>query len=276
MMDGVTLKKDGFYYCSWNGDKRIWETEKIPDDLSWILAWAEDFEVDAGVTLGDIFAILALLDDPSRKLFEQLAEVYNLDAFIEEAGKPAVEKSDIDYIEIRRYVELSWYKREGLPSFENHVGTSGRCENDPHAYALDFTPVNQLLHCEIRLSPDMRFDDNRGDYNEKGEFSRPPHELPFDKTPADPDFDPNAYPTVNGKVCECTQCDGEKFTTSYTLGEFMRALFDDIAFHGDPATRDERMGELIQTRDDYFAGKLETVPLEDVLDPDSKKPGKND
>lgn len=102
-----------------------------------------------------------------------------------------------------------------------------------------------------------RFYDNRGDYNEKGEFVRLPHNPPFDKMD-----DPNTYPTVNGQYCTCKECEGEHFSTTYTLGEFMLALFDDICFHGTPASRDERMENLIRVRDEVLSGKMETVSLD--------------
>jgi len=274
-MRSVVLRKDGFYLRETDTSTRPWseKPERLLDNGEWLFEWVECLDgIEGKVTLGDVFAILAKLDKGERALFAALAEAGNIVAFIEEAQKPTTEKSDLDYIEIYRFVEISWYKREGVPVFEDNVISSGRCEGDPQRYAFDFTPVNKLLHCEIRLLPTTRFYDFRKDYNENGEFVRPLHDPPFDKQPDDPDYDPNVYPTVNGKPCTCAQCEGEHFSTTYKLGEVLWAIFDDICFHGAPASRDERMDDLMQTVDDYHAGKLETVPLDEVLDRAKKKP----
>lgn len=260
-MNTVILRKDGFHLRWWNSETREYEERPLADDGEWLFEWIEGLELDGKITLGDIFVILAKLDAGERALFSALAEAANISDFIEEAQKPAVRKSDIDYIEVYRYAEINWYKREGIPDFEDRVVSKGCCEGDPQAYGIGFTPVNELLHCEIRLSPTAHFYDNRNNYNEQGEFVWPPHDPPFDKQPDDPAYDPNEYPTVGGKPCECIRCNGERFTTCYELGEFMRAVFDDICFHGVPASRDERLDDLLRRKEEVESGKAKLVKL---------------
>jgi hypothetical protein len=269
-MNGLVLRKDGFYLREWNSEKGAYDPEQLLEDGKWLFRWTDALELEGRVTLGDVFAILAELSEGERQLFSALAEAGDIGAFIEEAQKPLTgehsETNSLDYIEIYRFVEINWYKREGIPDFECRVLTSGCCKDDPQRYSFDFTPVNALLHCELRLLPTTRFYDNRNDYNEKGKFARPPHNPPFDKMSDDPDYDPNQYPTVNGKPCTCAECEGEHFTTSCKLGEVMLALFDDICFHGTPEMRDERLEDLIQTRDEVLSGKVEMVPLDENED----------
>lgn len=264
-MGSLILKKDGFYLREWNSEKRDYDPDELLDDGRWLLEWTEHLaEIEPGVTLGHLFGILAKLSEGERALFSSLAEAANIGLYIEEAAKPAKRRSDIDYIQIYRHAEIDWYKREGLPNFECDVMASGRCENDPVRYALDGLPVNEILHCELRLEPTMRFWDNRNDYDEKGKYKVVAHVPPFDKQPDDPDFDPNVYPTVNGKVCTCTVCCGEQFETSYKLGEVMWAVFDDICFHGSPEGRDAFFGDLLQRVDEcqeaLRTGKVEILP----------------
>jgi len=263
-MHTVILRKDGFYLHSWNEETRAYDPDRLLDDGNWLLEWTEDFELEGTVTLGDVFAILAKLDPHDINLFSALSRL-NIAPFLAEAQKPLTEaRSDIDYIEMYRFIEVSWYKRKGLPRFESYVTASGRTTGDLVNYSLDFTPVNKLLHCEIRLSPIARFYDTRDHYNEKGKFVLSPHNPPFDEQP----WPPEKPATVDGKPCECKECCGERFSTSYKLGECMWALFDDITFNGTPEARDEMMEMLIQRKDECLEaeakGEIEVIDSDDL------------
>lgn len=270
-MANVILKQDGFYLEEWNSETRDYDVTLLKG-LDWLLEWGSPVELEGKVTLQDIFNHLEALEDFELDLFAKLAEAGNVKAFLEESRQPVEDSQDrlLDYITIHRHVEIGWYKHEGLPVLEDYVVASARVEGDPAHYAYDFTPTNRLMQCEIRLDPHAHFHDERNMYNDAGEWAYPPHNPPFDARD-----DPNEWPTVNGKPCECAQCCGETFETSIKLGEFFWALFDDIAFHGNPVQRDERMGDLVATKDAYFAGELETVALEDLdldkFDPDKTK-----
>jgi len=259
-MHTVILRKDGFYLHSWNEETRAYDPDRLLDNGDWLLEWTEDFELEGTVTLGDVFAILAKLDTLDINLFSALSRS-NIAPFLAEAQKPLTEvRSDLDYIEMYRFIQIhARYRRKDLPTFENYVTAHGRTNGDQQNYSLDFTPVNKLLHCEIRLSPVAHFYDFRNDRNEKGEFVRPPHNPPFDEQP----WPPEKPATVNGKPCECKECCGEQFSTSYKLGEFLWALFDDMTFNGTPEGRGEMMEMLIQRKDECLEaeakGELEVI-----------------
>jgi hypothetical protein len=102
------------------------------------------------VTLGDI--LRAVEQDPDLARFLEDWSWCNVDAFHSEARKPAIEVSDLSYIEIAKYFEYDDREAQEI------IQVSGVGEPDAHGVrhcGLDFTPVNQLVHLPVRLRPDM-------------------------------------------------------------------------------------------------------------------------
>ncbi|MFH1609227.1 MAG: hypothetical protein ABID40_01180 [Candidatus Bipolaricaulota bacterium] len=235
---GKVLKKDGFHLRGKGGDALL-------EDSGWILEWSNPVELEDGVTFGDVFAILGRLDPGGRALLGTLIGASDLSVLIEEAAKPSERRSDIDYIEVLRHVEISWYRRKGLPCFTDWFVAVGHRYGDPGCYDYCSYPVNEMLHCVIRLLPAVRFYDYRDDYDVDGKFVRPPHSPPFDESPDGPCGNSD-HRLVDGKPCECVECKGERFATTITLGEFIAALLGDVWSRGSADECDEHLVDLLR------------------------------
>jgi hypothetical protein len=101
--------------------------------------------IDFGVTLGEVFE--AVDRDSQLKEFLGGYSWCDMDAFHQEAKLSSAKASDLLYIEIASHFEFG----EGLSIDVHGIG------KDEHAmgncsYAIDFTPVNDLAHLEVRLN----------------------------------------------------------------------------------------------------------------------------
>lgn len=147
MADKVHITKGGIQALKWDSDVRQYVEEQIQSGLH-VLRCA--CHIDGDVTLGDIFH--AVEQDPGLVTFLEQWSWCDLEAFHSEARKPAVEASDLSYIEITKYFE--WDEIEAQETI--HVWGIGHSdENSVTHYGLDFTPVNQLVHLPVRLRPDI-------------------------------------------------------------------------------------------------------------------------
>ena len=147
MADKVHIAKSGIQALNWNSDMRQYVEQKIRSGVH-VLRCA--CYIDAGVTLGDIFRAVGQ-DRDLVKFLEQWAWCDG-EAFHAEARQPATAASDLSYIEIAKY--FKWDKHEAQETIDvSGVGKAD--ENGVTHYALDLTPVNQLIHLPVRLRPHM-------------------------------------------------------------------------------------------------------------------------
>lgn len=148
MADTVHITKRGIKALKWDSEVRQYVEQEIRFGLH-VLRCA--CHLDEGVTLADIFH--AVEQDPDLVRFLERWSWCDLNAFHEEARKPAAAASDLFYIEIAKY--LKWDERDAQETIE----VSGIGEPDEHGmthYGLDFIPVNQLVELPVRLRPEMR------------------------------------------------------------------------------------------------------------------------
>ncbi|MCC6292203.1 MAG: hypothetical protein IT164_06115 [Bryobacterales bacterium] len=153
MADKVHITKRGIQALKWDSEIRQYVEQEIRSGLH-VLRCA--CHIDAGVTLGDIFH--AVEQDRGLAAFLEQWSWCDLDAFHAEARKPADAASDLSYIEIAKY--FKWDEHEAQETFV----VSGAGHPDEHGmtrYAIDFTPVNQLVHLPVRLRPEMEIRKDR-------------------------------------------------------------------------------------------------------------------
>jgi hypothetical protein len=157
MANKVHLTKGGIQALTWDSEVCQYVEQKTRTGVE-VLRCA--CHIDPDVTLGDIFR--AVEPDPDLVRFLERWSWCNLEAFHSEARKPATEVSDLHYIEIAKYFE--WNERQA----QEIIHISGIGNPDEHgstSYALDFTPVNQLVHLPVRLSAEIEI---QKDYKKMG------------------------------------------------------------------------------------------------------------
>jgi hypothetical protein len=135
----VRITKEGLKFFEWNSDLREHVETRVRSFETKLRCHCE---IDLGVTLGDIFD--AVQADPGLSIFLGDYSWCDVEAFHREAKRPAIKKSDLSFLELSSYFEADG---EGF-----HLSFSG-IGQDSESYAIEFTPVNELAHLEVRLDP---------------------------------------------------------------------------------------------------------------------------
>ena len=168
--------------------------------------------VEDGVTLGDIFR--AVEKDPGLRDFLAIYSSCPVEAFHKEAMLPPQKPTDLTKISIAAYLEVS-------PATSVHIDVSGVGQpGDAASYALDFTPVNEIVELPVVLEPEIEI-------------------FTFD---------------AGGRTV-LAKCEYD-FSVLEVLGE----IYFEISFHGSPEQRDERFLEVNSAMDKIRAGKASLVP----------------
>lgn len=224
--------------------------ELCPSDLQWpVESVSEDF------TLLDLFQIIHLAQQDCPQLPEMLGMAY-FDAFYEEATREPKPDDGLHYLELYWHIDYDTIKtkekggkraiyqdcaiRGDLPNLmgfhgigEHQCAFEGSCPNgcpEDDGYAIEMTPVNELVHLPIRMNPEV------GMYE------------PWIK-----DADPLSRT-------------GFTLTIHPTLYTFITSIFWELTFLGHPSNRDEQMEEIQQSMDDIKSGKVKLIPFDDLLD----------
>lgn len=143
----VRITKSGFRKLEWDGTRKC-EVERPVN--SFLECLRESCTIDDGVTLNDIFN--AVEADPPLKEFIAQYSWCPVDEFHAEVSKLAADKSDLHCINISAYFEFD--QHEGRVT----IDCGGEGEPDEHgtkSYAIGFTPVSEIAHLPIRLSPEI-------------------------------------------------------------------------------------------------------------------------
>jgi hypothetical protein len=149
MADKVHITKHGFQALEWDADLRRYVEQEMPTAALGVLRCA--CHIDADVTLGEIFRSV----ERDRELMRFLEEWSwcNIDAVHLKAWKPAARPSGLAYIEIAKYFEWNEDGAREVIAISG-VGPGGDC------YAIDFTPVNEVVDLPVRLRPEMEIGNN--------------------------------------------------------------------------------------------------------------------
>jgi len=210
-------KNKAIYTNSYNPDcdKFI---EKEVDKLSLYLN--EVVELDNNFTLADLFDYIEREKDLFNVVFSSQLGHFPLQAFIDEIRKlvpEGGERSEIDYLEIRRYGEYS----DG--EVEIWVDVCGVNEKTGDGYGIEFSPLNEIKHIPLRLNKTFKVSELKIPskfirflitLGKKLGIPLKRWESPFD------------YVYVSGTTC-------------FTVYELISEVLNEISFAGVPEKRDE-------------------------------------
>jgi hypothetical protein len=146
----VYITKTGLKHFEWDGELRQNVEQPIKTFVSQLRSACH---IEPDVTLGDIFKAV----DQDELLCFFLGEYSwcSVKAFHAEALKPSLEKSDLKYIELSKYVDLE--DSCGDPGEHIDVSGIGKPHEHHNRYAIDLTPVNELACLPVRLNPVIKF-----------------------------------------------------------------------------------------------------------------------
>lgn len=142
MSAGVRITKEGLKYFKWDPDVRGYVEEETE---SFLPRLRNNCIIELGVTLGDIFD--AVEKHPDLKSFISMYSRCHVDEFHKEAKRPPLHKADdLKYLELSRHFQYD----EGQYDHFNGIGKPNEYGHD--SYAIEFTPVNEMVHLEVRLN----------------------------------------------------------------------------------------------------------------------------
>lgn len=145
----MKITKEGFKYEVWNSISKAWEEEK-PNTYLYCLK--QNVTIENGVTLGDIFKFVDK-DVPLKILLGEYSWC-DVDAFHREAEQQALRKADLHYLELYSHFQYG----EGFCLGFHGVGEAwgGKHPGNGNVYGIDMTPVNELIHLEVRLNNECK------------------------------------------------------------------------------------------------------------------------
>ena len=181
---------------------------------------------DKGVTLKDVFVFLAM----DIGLFSGVAGCPFLDELIDEAFAKPYDREEfrdgMAALEIRRYMVVEEDEEDG-PYLHTRIEFYGTGKEE--AYAIEFTPVNELagypifLNEDLKITSSIRYANRTEGYEEK------------------------EYLTTKMK---------------FTLRNVMCGILDELSFMGPPESRIEALKDLKNRVDEVKGGKAELVELD--------------
>jgi len=237
----VTIGKDSIIYTEWVYDEEAdegsyVETPVEPDDLLNYLWNRVALEQD--VTLERIFDIVRPCDELwGMILNECVVEV------CEEALQDYTPNSeeDIKYLELSHVLEKWIFKKEDCEENEERVTLSdysdfgGVGEREP-SWGISFSPVYTIKHFPVRLNRAVRL-----------------------------------------YVSDCTKPIGEieepleLGQRGFTVVEFLRGIFFELCFYGNPESRDEQASDIRETIEGIEAGTVEMIPMKEAKEQSDNK-----
>lgn len=241
-MKSIKITKDDFVVSTWNGEIREYE-ESIPDDDHILALLSDSCEIDSGVTLKDIFAIVERY--PSLVSFiRDYSKCFHIDEFHEAAKEPQVEKEEfdhiIDYLEVYKFWHVNEYKKKISFSINEEfhgIGhyikdTEHRKAGDAERFSMSYSPMNEIAHYEVRLNSNVSL------------YSPYNHKAPK-------------------RSEERLLIEGE---TYFTLLEVLNAIYYDISFVGGPEDNKAFLEKMRERVDEIKDGTAELIPMDELFD----------
>jgi hypothetical protein len=255
-MASVIMKRDGFYGHRSKKNKETGEWEEHnslidtrgENSLTFLKFWNKPLTIEEGVLAGDLFRILHQMDPALLTMVELLTDS-NWKENLKEAFLPVEEgkkdEAELKFVEVYRLLEITNYTDlENFELSDDYTCTHGigkvwdgpemvdvpeEEKKDCNAWAIEFTPWNELRNVPLRIRPKLTFSEmvwvqgkrrkmisNGGD--EDWNFS-------------DKDLDREKMRRI-------------ELDYTMTLGEFMDGLANELCFFGDPDSRREEQAEL--------------------------------
>lgn len=232
----IVIKKNGFFSKEWNSEKKKYLTNKIttPDVL--LRYWREPVEIGK-VTFKEFLSSLLDLGEYTVYLIECITN-HKIWEYIPDFKKKYKKEPNIAYMSISKCFEtMDLGKYNDPPDVEEWLeeaitcsGVSSKLNEDgkPELYGIEFLDWGKLLHLPIVIKDEA---DLWVEGYKKGKF----------------------YPKIYGS-----------YFVTITFGEFINALFDELAFFGSPGNRDEEFEKLKKSIKDIDEGKVELIPWEEI------------
>lgn len=189
----------------------------------------ESCSLDKDITLKDIFTLI-----------EKEIDIYKIvlnnwiDEYIEESKKPTKEiEKDIEYLELHWGIEEYTYEKNTElcnADFPDFRGKGFIAKNDEYEdgrlylkkgnrthYAIEFSPVNELMHLPVKLNNKLYI--QKSNYDTK---------------------------TYNKSI---------EMERTFTLGQILHGIVFELSFTGSPKDRDDKKEDILKTVDEIKNNK---------------------
>lgn len=212
----IEIRPDGIYAVDWKKDSEKGVRFRYP-----LHALRFDCRLAEGLTFGQFLAVVASYPE----LVEFIAAYSHCDveAFLAEARLPCTPPEDDDLValEIYRVARVHFWGHEA--EYQDYVTLHG-LGSDPEApnWAIEMTPVNQMVHLRLVLKRADTFDVDRAKRDDQDH-------LVIERIPVE---------------------------FSFSLLEVLDAVFYEIGFYGSPTRRDETRREFFSRVRQVQAGAV--------------------
>jgi len=208
----------------------------IPDDE--IIGYlSEEVELGESITFERLFEIIIENKDKFDEIYHSCLGGYSLTPFIDEVDDIPTEKSDLEYLQVFWHADKS-ENEITIVSGLHGIGVENYDEGpykkgDTIAYAVDFTPLNNLKYLNVRLNKEVTI-------------------MNYDRSD-----DENFHIDLGNK--------------SFTVFDLFYAILFEISWNGDPKGREGRLSELEESIElsekDIEEGRTHTMEdLEDFFE----------
>lgn len=250
----VIFTKAGLFYEKWNGKLQKNVRRRVKKMTVWTHL-RDECIVEEGVTLLDILRTVNQFK-MLKLFFSQYSWCKAIEEFHAQAEEPdlgaAHDDDDEKPEEKMTHLRVYWYcnytkhKNESYvelsPSFDGIGPAVGEYADpkNPNAemkWGIDFTPIYQLADLPVKLDTDVEFYEP-WDHKTKYDSERPP--------------------LIKGERC-------------FSLQEVLDAIYWEISFHGAPADKSQKLGELKQSIEEIKNGTADLVEWKLDEEEDEKK-----
>jgi hypothetical protein len=253
-MDKVILKKDGLWTSEWDGKKKKNIVRKLDTTTHLFLeAWHTRIELKGKVTLRDLAKYLKSMDPLVLDLVAKLCHA-NLQEYLTDdllvPKKDPDRQSKLTAIQVYKYYELSNYSDIKKFDMQDHtVSAHGIGEEWPlspgekppktkeekakrakcNSYAIEFTPWCYMLHLPLTMKETVALCRHRWK-------KQKPKRMGFKKK-GSTEFE-RGLSWVSDRTTD--KYENEDVGATYTLGEFLYGLFNELCFFWSPSRREEQ------------------------------------
>lgn len=218
-------------------DRENKEVEEIDASNYLLYHFNDELELEEGVTFRDLMLLVRPHCDVLSPIVTKQSDTLQK-ILAEGLDKKAKQPKSLEYVEISWRASVDKYGKNNAADFHKWVSFDGigKPEDGEHmrdwpadkpvTYALDFTPTYELADLPLKLNKKVVIYDER-----------------------------------NGMANAPVLFEAED---SFTLYDVLLGAFWELSFHGDPDSRNERLGELSKTIEEIDNGTAELVPWEEV------------
>jgi len=242
----VILRSDGLYSSEWNPGSRSTE-EDLFDltsvEMPLLAHWNDDFEIAGTVLLADLVKILREMAAPLRKAIGKICQA-NIDAYIAPEETTALTGEDVDdhlsFIEVYRVIDID-VEPDGKAKMRSGNSAHGilkvpgidpvGCPYD--SVAIEFTPWAQLLSVPLR-------------FRQKTHITKTFFRLQTEEEKKVVDFLSEIEKERGIDAWGVDKWEEDEVEVSFSLGEFLSGIFDELCWFSSPARREREHEKLVE------------------------------